>query len=520
MKRLIVFAFLLLAMLSVSSQTFRIQEGLSFKSAILQQDIAYSVILPEKYFETKKSYPVIYFLHGLGDNEWSWLEYGQLAQYCNKMINEDIVEPFICIMPDGFSSYYSDCHDDSFSYQQMFINELIPYIDSHYRTIAQAGKRAVIGYSMGGFGALVLPIKYPDIFGISIPLSASIRTDAQYMFEEQRGWNEQWGRIFGGFNTIGKERITQYYTENSPFHLIKNKSSEQLSKVEFYIVNGDKENTLCRSNEELHMLMLEKKIPHIFNVKSGGHEFSFWRNALPEAIRFADAKFQNKEYVKTQEQIDLNYSFPKKFESEQVNLDDISFRVVYPENRKISSRFYPVIYFVSDLSEKEQNSLINLYEQKYILGELPPVIFSFIPEKIGEDLQGKLIPYMEKNCNARDGRHFRAVWGYKNSGNIVLEQAFKPDLFTVACFTNANLFLADRKMEKLILNKKIRDRLWLYIDTPSSNEGYFGNGLLHIYLRENKFTHEYRSRNEKDGFDFLLSGFLPALTYICKKFHY
>jgi enterochelin esterase-like enzyme len=520
MKRLMIFTFSLFAVLCVSSQTFRVQEGLSFASTILRQDIAYSVILPEKYFEAEKSYPVIYFLHGLGDNESSWLEYGQLAQYCDRMISQSVVEPFICIMPEGFSSYYSDCYDGSFSYQQMFINELVPYIDSHYRTIAQAGKRAIIGYSMGGFGALVLPIKYSDVFKISIPLSASIRTDAQYMFEEQAGWNEQWGRIFGGLNTTGKERITQYYIENSPFHLIKNNSSEQLSKVHFYIVNGDKENTLCRSNEELHMLLLEKRVPHIYNVKSGGHEFSFWRDALPEAICFADAKFRNKEYVKTQEQIDPDYSFPKRFESEQINFDDISLRVVYPQNRNLFSRLYPVIYFVSDLNEKEQNSLINQYEQKYILGELPPVIFSFVPEKNGKDLQAKVIPYMEKNSNAREGRHFRAVWGYKNSGNTVLKQAFKADLFTVACFTNTDLFLADSKKEKLNSDKKIRDQLWLYIDTPSANENYVGNGLLHIFLRENKFTHEYRSRNEKDGFNYLLSGFIPVLTYICKKFHH
>lgn len=520
MKRLIVFTFSLLTFLSVASQTHRIQEGLRFKSKILDQDIAYSVILPEEYLESKKSYPVIYFLHGLGGNESSWLEYGQLAQYYTKITKSVDVEPFICVMPAGFNNYYSDCYDGSFSYQQMFVKELVPYIDSHYRTIAQADQRAVMGYSMGGFGALVLPIKYPDIFTISIPLSASIRTDAQYIIEEQSGWNGQWGRIFGGFDKAGNDRITRYYTENSPFHLIKNNSSKQLSKISFYIENGDKENTLCRSNEELHILLLEKKIPHIYNVKQGGHEFSFWRNALPEAIRFADAKFRKKEYVKTREKIQQDYSFPKEFECEQVNIDDLSFRVVYPENRQISSRLYPVIYFISDLNEKEQNALSNLYKQKYISGELPPVIFSFIRKKDGKELQHKIIPYMEKHCYAREGRRFRAIWGCKNGGNIVLEQAFTPDLFTVASLTDTDLFLADSDIEKIDSGKKIREQLWLYIDTPSASENYVGNGLLHIYLRENKFTHEYRARNEEDGFDYLLSGFLPALTYICKKFHH
>lgn len=520
MKRLIVFTISLLAVIHISSQTLRVQEGLSFTSAILNQDITYSVILPEKYFESKKSYPVIYFLHGLGDNESSWLEYGQLTQYCDKMINADVVEPFICIMPEGFRNYYSDCYDGSFSYQKMFIDELVPYIDSHYRTIAQADNRAVMGYSMGGFGALVLPIKYPDVFRISIPLSASIRTDTQYMYEDQTGWNEQWGRIFGGINTIGQERITQYYIDNSPFHLIKNKKSETLNKIQFYIENGDKENTLCRSNEELHMLLLEKKIAHIYNVKEGGHEFSFWRKALLEAIRFADAKFQHKDYVKLQEKICPDYSLPKSFESEQINLDSISFRVVYPESRKAFLRLYPVIYFVSDLNDKEQNSLINLYEQKCTSGELPPIIFSFVPKKDGEDLQSKIIPWMEKNCRSRGGRRFRAIWGYENSGSTVLKQAFNADLFTVASLTNANLFLTEKKLEDMNSHIKTDAQPWFYIDTPSAKEGYSSNGLLHIYLRENKFTHEYRARNEQEGLNYLLQGFIPALTYICKKIHH
>lgn len=520
-KRFILLIPFLSVLFSLQAQQFRVQESLGFESKILNQEIKYATVLPEGYFESKKSYPVLYLLHGLGDNEISWLEYGHVVQYLDHMVKKKSIEPFICIMPQGFRSYYSDFYDGSFSYQQMFVKELVPFIDSQYRTLPSAGKRAVIGYSMGGFGALMLPLKHPDIFSVSIPLSASIRTDVQYISEDQNGWNEQWGKIFGGVNEIGKSRITDYYMQNSPFYLIKNKSSEELKKIAFFIENGDKENTLCRSNEELHMLLLEKQVPHIYNIKAGGHEFRFWRDALPEAFRFADAQFRGKIYTpeaKTEKQV---YSFPKTLVTEQKSIGDKTFRIIYPEKQQTISRSYPTIYFISDLNEKKQNTLINKYEKEFSNGKLPAVLFCFVPVKYGSSLLNEIIPYMEKGGKARSGRQFRAIWGYENGGADVLKQAFETDIFTACALTEANLSASQTEIENLITQKKsLRNQIWLYVDTQPASDAYIGNGFLHINLREQGFTHEYRVRTDVSNYNFLLSGFMSALTYVCQKFHY
>ncbi|MEI7527216.1 MAG: alpha/beta hydrolase-fold protein, partial [Mariniphaga sp.] len=135
---------------TLMAQDIRIMESLSFFSKILGQEVKYSICLPEDYFKENRSYPVVYLLHGLGDDETSWLEYGQINRIADKAVREKTIIPMIYLMPQGFRSYYTNEFAGKFRYQDMFIQELIPYIDTHYRTIADREHRATMGYSMGG----------------------------------------------------------------------------------------------------------------------------------------------------------------------------------------------------------------------------------------------------------------------------------------------------------------------------------------------------------------------------------
>ena len=507
--------------ISIQAEEFRVQENLHFNSTLLNTAIGYSIVLPSDYYISGKSYPVIYFLHGVGDNEASWLEYGQIAQYMDRMVRDNIISPFICVMPQGYRSYYSNSYTGDFPYQDMFVKELIPFIDHNYRTYATADKRGIMGYSMGGFGALVLPVKYPDLFHVSIPLSASIRTDKQYMDEEQKGWDQQWGKIFGGENKTGIDRLTDYYKQNSPYHLILNKKVEDLKKIAFFIENGDKENTLCRSNEELHLLMVEKKIPHIYNVRDGAHDFKFWCESIPEAFRFADCEFNNKQYLEVDT---FKYTINKseqQFWEEDVSLPGGNFNVFYPENQQVVHRSYPTVYFVSQLSENEQKQLICLYQQEIQKGMAAPMLFCFLPSKLDNAFFNRAIQYMEKNKPAREGRRFRAIWSYRKGGANVLEQALIQDKFTACIFTDSEILIESQMLEKLITDhESTRNNLRLYVDTPPDGISYPANGFLHINLREHSFTHEYRVRHKyKDDFSFLKSGFPLVVNFVSKRFH-
>jgi enterochelin esterase-like enzyme len=131
--------FVILGFLMLSLQIFAVEDGsrivesLEMQSSILGQKVKYSVYLPAGYDASKNDYPVVYLLHGLGDNETAWVEYGRIAQIADKAIAEKEIVPMIFVIPQGFRTYYVNFHDGSFNYQDMFVQELIPHIESEYR---------------------------------------------------------------------------------------------------------------------------------------------------------------------------------------------------------------------------------------------------------------------------------------------------------------------------------------------------------------------------------------------------
>ena len=205
-----------------------------------------------------KRYPVVYMLHGFGDNRKSWNSQYLRVETKVKELEKEGLEPMIYIFPDGYNSYYCNTYDSAFKYMDMFVDEFVPYIDKTYRTIADREHRVAIGYSMGGFGAMVLPLKNPDVFGLSVPLSMSFRTDEQYTTEgPQSGWDKQWGSIFGGLGTTGEARLTDYYKSHCPFYQFVQENKLKLSTLKLFLHCGDDEEQLLIANDDLHIQLRE-----------------------------------------------------------------------------------------------------------------------------------------------------------------------------------------------------------------------------------------------------------------------
>ena len=135
-------------------------KGLShhiIQSTALGHDVGYSVWLPAEYAQkNKKRYPVIYFLHGMGGSESA--DAPSFSAIVAKAIEDGILPPVICVFPNGGVSFYRD------EVEKMIITEIIPTIDSNYRTIAKGKSRALAGFSMGGFGSVYLSVQYPTLF--------------------------------------------------------------------------------------------------------------------------------------------------------------------------------------------------------------------------------------------------------------------------------------------------------------------------------------------------------------------
>ena len=263
----------------------RYTADLTFSSKLLHSVIKYDILLPDGYDKnTDNRYPVVYAFHGYGDNNNSWNGQYMKGESKIKSLEADGLEPMIYVFPMGYTTYWCDCYDGTFPYMTMLAEEFIPFIDDNYRTIADRNHRATIGYSMGGFGAMVVAMKHPELFSMSAPLSMSFRTDEQYMAESQNGWNNQWGKVFGGIGESGAGRLTEYYKAHCPLHQFTAENKSKYSSVHWFLTCGDNEQQLLIANDDLHVMMRDNGYEHEFRVWDGGHSTTYWRDAMEEVL--------------------------------------------------------------------------------------------------------------------------------------------------------------------------------------------------------------------------------------------
>ncbi|MGC3943331.1 MAG: alpha/beta hydrolase-fold protein [Chryseolinea sp.] len=267
-----------------------IKESLSIQSSILGKEVQYSIYLPEGYDRTNRVYPVLYLLHGYGDDETGWTQFGEVEHIADKAIAEGSSTAMIIAMPDGGVTWYLNTYDGKTKYEDFFIKEFIPYIDKTYRTRPTKQYRAIAGLSMGGYGSLLQATKHPEMFSSCSALSSGVFTDDEVAAANEDMWGNVLSNLYGKKELTGKNRLTAHYQENSIINIVNKASLETLGKVRFYLDCGDKD-FLIKGNMALHAAMIDKKIPHEFRVREGVHSWSYWRSALPEVLKFASVSF-------------------------------------------------------------------------------------------------------------------------------------------------------------------------------------------------------------------------------------
>ncbi len=291
MRRLLFSVLLVLTVIPASAQISRgtVQEGLTVESRILGKPVRYTVYLPYDYHTSTRYYPVVYLLHGYTDNDTGWLQFGEAHMIADELINDREIPPMIIVMPDAGVSWYVNNFDASVRYEDFFIDEFIPHIEAQYRVRREKRYRAVSGLSMGGYGTLIYALHHPDLFAAAAPLSAAVFTEDEMIGRTGDQWAQILAPVFGP-DRGGQARLTEHYRANSPLDIIRTGDPEEFRKVRWYIDCGD-DDFLARGNSALHVLMLDKEIPHEYRVRNGGHSWSYWRTGLPDALRFIGVSF-------------------------------------------------------------------------------------------------------------------------------------------------------------------------------------------------------------------------------------
>lgn len=285
MKKCITSIFVLMMLQSpiLFAQSGKVIDNLSMKSKILKSDRKYAIYLPPGYETSERSYPILYLLHGAGDDHTGWVQFGEVQHIADKFINNGDATAMIIVMPDGNTGrrgYFNDIKGD-WNYEDFFFDEFLPFIEKKYRVKAEKRYRAISGLSMGGGGTLMYALHHPELFSSACPLSAYVGPLSA---------DEAKNRVKKDSPRSSDSEIETYYQRHNGLSLINAVPDSLKTAVRWYIDCGD-DDFLYEGNSLIHIAMKKKEIPHEYRVREGGHTWTYWRTALPDVLQFISQAF-------------------------------------------------------------------------------------------------------------------------------------------------------------------------------------------------------------------------------------
>lgn len=283
MKKILVWTFFLSFITTITSQTGKVFDNLSLPSKILNMERKYAIYFPPDYETSTRSYPVLYLLHGGGDDQTGWVQFGEVQHIADKAIHEGKATPMVIVMPDANTVRrgYSNNALGTWLYEDYFFKELMPFVEKKYRIKSDKRYRAIAGLSMGGDGSFTYALHHPELFSSACPLSAGTGP----LTKEIAKTNVR--RID---STATDAQIEAFYNRQSVPLLVNNMPDSLKKAVRWYIDCGD-DDFLYEGNSLVHIAMRKKEIPHEFRIRNGGHTWTYWRSALPEVLDFISQAF-------------------------------------------------------------------------------------------------------------------------------------------------------------------------------------------------------------------------------------
>ena len=238
----------------------------TFRSAALSRDMPYRAILPLK-ISAEKKLPVIYLLHGGGGGYRDWTNYSDVAQYAERGL--------ILIMPEGNESYYVNSADHPEDrYEDYIVHDLIADVESKFPVASGRSTRAIAGVSMGGFGAVTLALKHPDLFGFAGGMSSALDVPSRPFSAKRIGQWRHHRSIFGSWKG-------QHQQENDPLVLVRSAVPEQTPY--FFLTCGEQEGLLS-INRKFASLLQQRHFNYEFHSGPGGHDWNQWNSHVPDLM--------------------------------------------------------------------------------------------------------------------------------------------------------------------------------------------------------------------------------------------
>jgi S-formylglutathione hydrolase FrmB len=259
----------------------------ALNSGILKQVVHYCVYLPASYEaapgKVAPRFPVLYFLHGLGDNEQTLSNSGGWTML-DDLRREHKLGDFLIVAPEGRRSFYINSFDGSVRYNDFFLREFIPLIEGKYRIRAGREWRAISGISMGGYGALRFAFAHPELFSAVSAQSAALITETPHELDLASQSGTPTGKMLAA--VFGDPIDTAHWKANSPFVLAR-KNAVALRKVRIYFNCGQEDNYgFEKGAAALHLQLEKENIPHEYQPYPGDHSFAYFLSHFSEVMEF------------------------------------------------------------------------------------------------------------------------------------------------------------------------------------------------------------------------------------------
>ncbi|WP_199623818.1 alpha/beta hydrolase [Paenibacillus alkalitolerans] len=259
-----------------------------FSAALYGRKTCY-VYLPPGYEYSEQRYPVIYLLHGLYGSESDWTQKAAAAETLDRMIYASELRECIVVMPnDGghaHGTFYADWYDGSGNFEQYIIDDLVPFIDETYRTMPDNRMRGIAGLSMGGYGAVMLALRHPGLFGAAVSLSGVLGSIAAiYQIDFDRS---NFGQIFGPFRGP--------YAKQYDLHVLASlrMKDKHAGRPELYFNCGTAD-FLYSYNVEFNKYLSGIGYKHKYEEFPGEHTWEYWTEHLRDALLHFEKFFVRK----------------------------------------------------------------------------------------------------------------------------------------------------------------------------------------------------------------------------------
>jgi putative tributyrin esterase len=249
---------------------------LRYFSTALRKMTGATVLLPERE-DFSGPFPVFYLLHGLSDDYTAWTRKSRIEQHVHDY-------PLIVVMPDGGRGFYTDARE-GYAYDAAITRDLVALVDRTFHTDARRAARAIGGLSMGGYGALRLALRHPDLFCSAVSHSGALGVAGQRfdpaeplpdklkaVFDE--GFIEELRRLFGENPSGGPDDL---------FAIAETVDRVKLPDLRFDCGTDD---DLLEENRAFHRLLEKLAIPHEYAEFPGGHTWEYWDLHVQEALAF------------------------------------------------------------------------------------------------------------------------------------------------------------------------------------------------------------------------------------------